>query len=181
MIYDCFMLFNELEVLELRLNELHPVVDRFVLVEATMKTRGRLARPCMAESRRRVPATPSGMTRPTRTAFRARHLNLTSRVKSANFTIAQPHPFSARKPWLIRIHPTSSKKLPELNITAPAANPPTNLFATVRTRSDFWAFEPRFFLMSRPGPRLEIGHRSSPEQPRRCIMASNAAATRTKS
>jgi len=35
MIYDCFIFFNELELLELRLNELSGVVDRFVLVEAT--------------------------------------------------------------------------------------------------------------------------------------------------
>lgn len=35
MIYDTFMFFNELELLELRLNELNGVVDKFVLVEAT--------------------------------------------------------------------------------------------------------------------------------------------------
>ncbi len=35
MIYDCFAFFNELDLLELRLQELSPVVDRFVLVEAT--------------------------------------------------------------------------------------------------------------------------------------------------
>jgi Glycosyltransferase family 17 len=35
MIYDCFTFFNELELLEIRLNELAGVVDRFVLVEAT--------------------------------------------------------------------------------------------------------------------------------------------------
>ena len=35
MIYDCFLFFNELELLELRLHELADVVDRFVLVEAT--------------------------------------------------------------------------------------------------------------------------------------------------
>lgn len=35
MIYDCFTFFNELELLELRLNELAGVVDRFVIVEAT--------------------------------------------------------------------------------------------------------------------------------------------------
>ena len=35
MIYDCFTFFNELELLELRLNELSGVVDKFVLVEAT--------------------------------------------------------------------------------------------------------------------------------------------------
>lgn len=35
MIYDCFTFFNELDVLELRLNILNPVVDKFVIVEAT--------------------------------------------------------------------------------------------------------------------------------------------------
>jgi len=35
MIYDCFAIFNELELLELRLHELNPVVDKFVIVEAT--------------------------------------------------------------------------------------------------------------------------------------------------
>lgn len=35
MIYDCFLFFNELDLLEIRLNELNPVVDKFVLVEAT--------------------------------------------------------------------------------------------------------------------------------------------------
>lgn len=34
MTYDCFTFFNELELLELRLNELAGVVDKFVLVEA---------------------------------------------------------------------------------------------------------------------------------------------------
>lgn len=34
MIYDTFPFFNELELLELRLQELDPVVDRFVLAEA---------------------------------------------------------------------------------------------------------------------------------------------------
>lgn len=34
MIIDCFPFFNELDLLELRLNELDSVVDRFVLVEA---------------------------------------------------------------------------------------------------------------------------------------------------
>lgn len=33
MIYDCFAFFNELDLLEIRLNTLDPVVDRFVLVE----------------------------------------------------------------------------------------------------------------------------------------------------
>jgi beta-1,4-mannosyl-glycoprotein beta-1,4-N-acetylglucosaminyltransferase len=35
MIYDCFAFFNELDLLEIRLNELDKVVDKFVLVEAT--------------------------------------------------------------------------------------------------------------------------------------------------
>ncbi|MGB9133755.1 MAG: hypothetical protein WCB90_14275 [Methanosarcina sp.] len=35
MIYDCFLFFNELELLELRLTELNDVVDKFVLVEST--------------------------------------------------------------------------------------------------------------------------------------------------
>lgn len=34
MIYDCFIFFNELDILELRLKELGHVVDKFVLVEA---------------------------------------------------------------------------------------------------------------------------------------------------
>ncbi|MFZ2310324.1 MAG: N-acetylglucosaminyltransferase, partial [Patescibacteria group bacterium] len=35
MIYDCFTFFNELDLLEIRLNILDGVVDKFVLVEAT--------------------------------------------------------------------------------------------------------------------------------------------------
>jgi hypothetical protein len=35
MIYDCFTFFNELDLLEIRLNILHESVDKFVLVEAT--------------------------------------------------------------------------------------------------------------------------------------------------
>ena len=35
MIHDCFTFYNELELLQLRLNELAGVVDKFVLVEAT--------------------------------------------------------------------------------------------------------------------------------------------------
>ncbi len=35
MIYDCFQFFNELDILKLRLNVLDPVVDRFVISEAT--------------------------------------------------------------------------------------------------------------------------------------------------
>jgi len=39
-IFDCFTFFNELDVLELRLNELHEHVDMFVLVESTMTFKG---------------------------------------------------------------------------------------------------------------------------------------------
>ncbi len=35
MIYDCFTFFNELDLLELRLNTLNSVVDKFILVEAS--------------------------------------------------------------------------------------------------------------------------------------------------
>jgi beta-1,4-mannosyl-glycoprotein beta-1,4-N-acetylglucosaminyltransferase len=35
MIYDCFTFFNELDLLEIRLNELNDVVDKFVVVECT--------------------------------------------------------------------------------------------------------------------------------------------------
>lgn len=41
MIYDCFIFFNELDLLEIRLNELDPVVDRFVLVEASVTFQGK--------------------------------------------------------------------------------------------------------------------------------------------
>lgn len=39
-IVDCFCLFNELDVLEWRLTELYPVVDWFMLVEATKTHKG---------------------------------------------------------------------------------------------------------------------------------------------
>lgn len=35
-VYDCFQFFNELDILEIRLNELNSEVDHFVLVEAEM-------------------------------------------------------------------------------------------------------------------------------------------------
>lgn len=41
MIYDVFNFFNELEVLEIRLNELDDFVDRFVLVEGTTTFQGK--------------------------------------------------------------------------------------------------------------------------------------------
>jgi beta-1,4-mannosyl-glycoprotein beta-1,4-N-acetylglucosaminyltransferase len=44
MIYDCFTFYNELDVLEMRLNILADTVDKFVLVEAT-KTHSNLSKP----------------------------------------------------------------------------------------------------------------------------------------
>lgn len=40
-IYDCFKFFNELELLELRLMTLNPIVDHFVLVEANLSHTGK--------------------------------------------------------------------------------------------------------------------------------------------
>lgn len=42
MVFDCFTFFNELDLLEVRLNILDSVVDRFVLVEATVTQLGNL-------------------------------------------------------------------------------------------------------------------------------------------
>lgn len=36
MVYDCFLFYNELDVLEIRLNTLNDVVDKFVLAESTV-------------------------------------------------------------------------------------------------------------------------------------------------
>lgn len=44
MVYDCFTFFNELDLLEIRLNTLDSVVDRFVLVEAN-KTFSNMEKP----------------------------------------------------------------------------------------------------------------------------------------
>jgi beta-1,4-mannosyl-glycoprotein beta-1,4-N-acetylglucosaminyltransferase len=41
MVYDCFTFFNELDILEIRLNVLDKVVDKFVLVEATHTHQGK--------------------------------------------------------------------------------------------------------------------------------------------
>ncbi len=41
MIYDCFIFFNELDLLEIRLNELNESVDKFVLVESTKTFTGK--------------------------------------------------------------------------------------------------------------------------------------------
>lgn len=51
MIFDCFTFFNELELLELRLELLNPVVDRFIIVEAS-KTHSGLEKPFYFEENR---------------------------------------------------------------------------------------------------------------------------------
>ena len=35
MVYDCFQFFNELDILNLRLHIMSPIVDKFVISEAT--------------------------------------------------------------------------------------------------------------------------------------------------
>ncbi|WCT73004.1 hypothetical protein PQ455_15390 [Sphingomonas naphthae] len=39
-VYDCFMVFNEIDLLEIRLNELDPVIDVFVIVESNTTFQG---------------------------------------------------------------------------------------------------------------------------------------------
>lgn len=56
MIYDCFPFFNELDLLEIRLNELAGVVDRFVLVEAELTHNGDAKPLCYEENRERFSA-----------------------------------------------------------------------------------------------------------------------------
>ncbi|MFZ1693689.1 MAG: hypothetical protein WAT74_10860 [Flavobacteriales bacterium] len=56
MIYDCFTFFNELDLLEIRLRELDSVVDRFVLVEATLTHQGKPKPLWYAENKERFAA-----------------------------------------------------------------------------------------------------------------------------
>ncbi|MFH1456758.1 MAG: hypothetical protein ABIF17_01435 [Patescibacteria group bacterium] len=51
MLYDCFIFFNELELLEIRLNELDSIVDRFVLVESTRTHTNKPKNLCFAENK----------------------------------------------------------------------------------------------------------------------------------
>lgn len=55
-VYDCFTFFNELDILELRLNELSDLVDRFVLVEATVTHMGQPKPLYYAENKARFAA-----------------------------------------------------------------------------------------------------------------------------
>ncbi len=52
-IFDCFTFFNELDILELRFDILDPVVDYFVLVEATKTHHGEEKRLYFHENRER--------------------------------------------------------------------------------------------------------------------------------
>ncbi len=56
MVIDACLLFNELDLLELRLNELDPVVDRFVIVEANRTHKGTLKPLYYAENKARFAA-----------------------------------------------------------------------------------------------------------------------------
>ena len=56
MIYDTFLFFNELDLLEIRLNVLSSVVDKFVLVEATRTFTGREKPLYFQENRKRFSA-----------------------------------------------------------------------------------------------------------------------------
>lgn len=53
MVYDCFQFFNELDILKIRLNVLDPVVDRFVISEATETFSG-LKKPLYYEENREL-------------------------------------------------------------------------------------------------------------------------------
>lgn len=53
-IFDCFPLFNEIELLELRLNELWDVVDQFVIVEAKQTFSGNPKPMCLLDNKERL-------------------------------------------------------------------------------------------------------------------------------
>jgi hypothetical protein len=55
-IFDCFTFFNELDLLELRLNELHEQVDFFVIAEAPLTFQGQKKPLFFAENRNRFAA-----------------------------------------------------------------------------------------------------------------------------
>ena len=52
-IYDCFLFFNELEILDIRLHELYDHVDKFVLVESLETFRGKQKPLYFTENRER--------------------------------------------------------------------------------------------------------------------------------
>lgn len=52
-IYDCFLFFKELEILEIRLNEMAPYVDKFVIVESCETFQGQSKALIFAENQQR--------------------------------------------------------------------------------------------------------------------------------
>ena len=53
-VFDCFPLFNEIDLLELRLNELWDVVDVFVIVEAKKTFTGKRKPMCLPDNEERL-------------------------------------------------------------------------------------------------------------------------------
>lgn len=53
-VFDCFPFFNEIELLELRLNELWDVVDQFVIVEAKQTFSGNPKPMCLLDNEERL-------------------------------------------------------------------------------------------------------------------------------
>ena len=53
MVYDCFIFFDELDLLEMRLNILEPYVDKFVICEATETLMGERKKMHFAENKER--------------------------------------------------------------------------------------------------------------------------------
>jgi len=53
MVYDTFMFFNELDLLEIRMEELWDIVDKFVITEATTTHRGNPKRLIFSENKER--------------------------------------------------------------------------------------------------------------------------------
>ncbi len=54
MIYDCFILANELDILEIRLNELYQIIDKFVIVEATKNHQGKEKPPLLQRKQAKI-------------------------------------------------------------------------------------------------------------------------------
>ena len=59
MVYDCIPFFNELDILKLRLNILNPLVDKFIIEEATVTFSGEPKELCFQKKQRNVPGIPS--------------------------------------------------------------------------------------------------------------------------
>lgn len=85
MIYDCFTFFNELDLLELRLNILKDVVDKFVIVEAPITHRGEPKPLYYAENTNRF------------AAFADRIIH----VVQSDFPEPPPHATIREKAWII--------------------------------------------------------------------------------